>query len=151
MRCLGGRVLFLLIAVDQPRNGCFAKRDLAPSLGGQPEALPAADGTEPGAESVGVGELVDVFQAAQPSDLAHILCVLTRQPVLAGDPAQQRLVLIDQLAPGKSIPAPDALDQFRRIVGERIIDDRFGIRWFLWLGLGAMSLLVHGLTMASEG
>ena len=64
MRSLGGRIPFLLAAVDQPRDGCFAKRDLAPSPGGQPKALPAAYGTEPGTESVGVGELVDMFHAA---------------------------------------------------------------------------------------
>jgi hypothetical protein len=47
----------------------------------------------------GIGELVDVLQAAQPGDLDGVAPVFGRQPAPAGEPPQQRLVLLDQGAP----------------------------------------------------
>ena len=73
----------------------------------------------------GVGQLAEVLQAAQPGELDGVLDVLGRQPVLAGEPPEQRLVLVNQVAPGRSIPLPDPADKLGRIAGPR---ERTGCR-----------------------
>ena len=77
-RGLGARITFRGPAVNQPYQLQLAEQDLPPSLGGQPDALPAADGRQPAVEPVRIGELVNVFQAAQPRELEGIFGVFGR-------------------------------------------------------------------------
>jgi hypothetical protein len=96
-----------------------------------------------------MGELVQVLEAAEPGLLDNIVYVLARQPVPPGDPPHQRLVLADQLAPGRGISGSDTFDELSRIAGEHRPDCRCGPRCLRWLHLQAVSLWVHSLTMAS--
>src|SRR5262249_21294169 len=92
MECgLGGRIAFLGPVVDQPRLVGRAERYFPPQLGGQPDALTAANGDQPTVQLVRVGELVDVFHAAQPGELDGVARVFGGQPTPAGEPPQQRL------------------------------------------------------------
>src|SRR5262249_31754725 len=113
--------------VGQEHQLQLGDRNLTAALAGQPDALPAADGGQPGAQPVGVGQLVDVFQAAHPGELDDIGGVLGRQAVLAGQPPQQRLMLIAHLAPGQLVPGPDPAYQVLRVTASTAARGYFGI------------------------
>jgi hypothetical protein len=65
----------------------------------------------PAAELVLVGQLVDVLEAAQPGELDDVGRVVGRQPVLPGEPPQQRLVPVAQIAPGRLVSGPDPVNE----------------------------------------
>ena len=98
-RGLGARIAFLMPVIDQPADIRRVKRHLPPRLGGQPDALAAANRDQPTVQLARIGELIDVLQAAQPGELDGVARVFGRQPAPAGKPPQQRLVLLDQGAP----------------------------------------------------
>jgi hypothetical protein len=79
MECdLGVWIAFLTPAVDQSCHVWLAEQHIASRLGGQPDALTAANGDQPAVQPVRIGELVDVFQAAQPGELDSVFGVFGR-------------------------------------------------------------------------
>src|SRR5262249_20759999 len=103
-RGLGGRIAFLAPVVDQPRHVWRAERYFPPQLGGQPDALTAANGDQPTVQLVRIGELVDVFHAAQPGELDGVARVFGGQPTPAGGPPQQRPRFLWDGAPPPLVP-----------------------------------------------
>ena len=113
-RCLNEWIALLAPGVDQPDHVRLAEEYIPPGVGSEPDALASADGRQPAAEPVRIGELVDVLQAALPCDLGDILGVGGRQPALTREPPQQRLVTISHGAPSRPISRPDSVNKFSR-------------------------------------
>lgn len=122
----GARIAAGTLVLDQPGHIGLAERHLPAPFGGQAHALPAANGGQPAAEPFGVGELADMFQAAQPGELDGVGRVFGRKPVLAGEPPKHRLVLVTQFAPRRLISRPDSVNKGFRVMGGGL---RYGRRW----------------------
>src|SRR5262249_56385435 len=105
-RGLGGRIAFLAPVVDQPRHVWRAERYFPPQLGGQPDALTAANGDQPTVQLVRIGELVDVFHAAQPGELDGVARVFGGQPTPAGGPPEPRPAFLRPGAPPPLLSPP---------------------------------------------
>lgn len=75
---LVGRITLPVPLVGQPFHLRPAERHFPPSSGYQVDALAAADGHQPCAEPVGMGYLIDMFDAAKPRELNHVIRVFGR-------------------------------------------------------------------------